>query len=373
MNVIYSVVELSGRRDARGLRFDHSKCTQMDLGASTVLDVIVLRLRREWRARGGPFGLGGVYPDDTRVRSLFQSMGMTKHLKVRGARAPEEFERDFVPFYLFSGDRKTSTKLLGGSDQELAATKLVQYLNRCFEKAGYRLDLAGQRHVVKWVGEIITNAEEHSGRNEWFAIGYMVPPNPNTGKLIDTDTLVGECQLVIFNFGRTIFDSIIDPNTPIGTRSEISKLAATHSRKQFFFAESFTQADLCTLYALQDGVSRFSMRPGATSRGKGTVQMINAFQKLGSSNQSTEPRMTLLSGRTRILFNSEYRLQPINVPGGTRNVIAFNAENDLEEKPDSRNVHTISGTFPGTLLSFKFFVDKNFLEKLSGEKMKMSL
>jgi hypothetical protein len=95
--------------------------------------------------------------------------------------------------------------------------------------------------------------------------------------------------------------------------------------------------------------------------------MIQAFQKLGSSAAEPEPNMTLLSGRTRILFNSKYSLVPVAVPGGTRSVIAFNENNDLEDKPDSANVHTVSGTFPGTLLSFKFFVDKGFLEKLSTE------
>jgi hypothetical protein len=299
-------------------------------------------------------------------------MGMTKHLRVRGAEAPEEFKSEVIPFELFLGDRNTSRKLLGGSDQELAATRLVQYLCKCFEKAGYKLNIHGQRHVVKWVGEIITNAEEHSGRNEWFSIGYMLPPNRSD----DGDSpehLIGECQLVIFNFGKTIFESIIDPNTPQGTRDEISQLAATHSRKKFFFAESFTQADLCTLYALQDGVSRFSVRPGASSRGKGTVQMINAFQQLGSSAGHSQPRMTLLSGRTRILFDPKYRLQPVRVPGGVRNIIAFNDQNDLEEKPDPANVHMISGTFPGALLSFKFFMDRSFLKKLSKNELEVSL
>jgi hypothetical protein len=363
-NVIRSVIEICRRRDARSLRFDHSKCTRMDLGASTVLDVVVLRLLREWRARGGPFGLGGVFPENERVKNLFQCMGMTKHLKVKGAEAPVEFEQNVVPFELFAGKRTSGSHLRGGSHQELAASKLVRYLNLCFEKAGFRLGIKGQRHVVKWAGEVITNAEEHSGQNEWFAIGYMVPPDP---KNVAPSNLVGECQLVIFNFGKSIFQSIIDPNTPAGTRDEISRLAATHSRKKFFFAENFTQADLCTLYALQDGVSRFSQRPGAISRGKGTVQMIQAFQKLGSSAAEPEPNMTLLSGRTRILFNSKYSLVPVAVPGGTRSVIAFNENNDLEDKPDSANVHTVSGTFPGTLLSFKFFVDKGFLEKLSTE------
>src|SRR4029078_437433 len=37
LNVIYSVLDVSTRPDARSLRFDHSKCIQMDLGASTVL------------------------------------------------------------------------------------------------------------------------------------------------------------------------------------------------------------------------------------------------------------------------------------------------------------------------------------------------
>jgi hypothetical protein len=61
------------------------------------------------------------------------------------------------------------------------------------------------------------------------------------------------------------------------------------------------------------------------------------------------------------------------VPGGVRNIIAFNDQNDLEEKPDPANVHMISGTFPGALLSFKFFMDRSFLKKLSKNELEVSL
>ncbi|MEA3207132.1 MAG: hypothetical protein QOE70_189 [Chthoniobacter sp.] len=71
--------------------------------------------------------------------------------------------------------------------------------------------------------------------------------------------------------------------------------------------------------------------------------------------------MVLLSGRTRIHFDKEYRLA--QDPNG-RWIIAFNADNDLQKRPDPKHVHSMQGFFPGTLLSFRFFIDKRHIESL---------
>jgi hypothetical protein len=92
--------------------------------------------------------------------------------------------------------------------------------------------------------------------------------------------------------------------------------------------------------------------------------MIEAFQNLGMSvDIACVPEMTLISGSTRIYFNNKYHLREEEVEAGRRKIIAFNEKNSLDEKPDSTHVHSLAGHFPGTLLTFRFFVDNRYLEK----------
>jgi hypothetical protein len=62
--------------------------------------------------------------------------------------------------------------------------------------------------------------------------------------------------------------------------------------------------------------------------------------------------MAILSGKTHILFDGTYQMAP---DASGRNVIAFNAQNDLSSKPDPKYVRNLGGDgFPGTVISIRF-------------------
>jgi len=179
----------------------------------------------------------------------------------------------------------------------------------------------------------------------------------------------GECQLVIFNFGKSIFESLSAPETPEATRTQVTALVDKHASKSFFLSQAYSPEDLWTLYALQEGISRFSPVPGEIDRGKGTVKMIQAFQALGATiDQNLHPEMTLVSGSSCIRFTKRYQMREVAFEGGSRQIIAFNDTNSLDERPDSSHVHSLQGKFPGTLLTFRFFIDKRYLERVLHNK-----
>jgi len=365
LNVLYSIVAASNK-EPYSIFIDHSKCKNMDLGASAVLDVITLSIRQEWRVNTISYHIAGRYPDDSDVMAVIACMGITKHLKATGMQVPKEVEEQFVKFELLHGRRQAKDRILAPSSQEKAATDLALYLNGCFEKAsGYSFKGSGKKQVVQWAGELITNAEEHSEQAEWYSIAYMKPVE--SAQIEDgTQAVMGECHLVVFNFGRSIYESLSSEDTPVGTREQISNLVNKHASKGFFGIGQYNPEDLWTLYALQDGVSRFAETPGSISRGKGTVKMIQAFQTLGETLENDDgkhPEMALVSGKTCIRFDQKYKLVPVSFPGGERFIVAFNENNSLEEKPDRRNVSGIGGFFPGTLLTFRFYIDRRYLDK----------
>ncbi|MFN2476427.1 MAG: hypothetical protein ABR526_08825 [Chthoniobacterales bacterium] len=363
LDTIYSLLQIPRRHKARQVWFDHRACQHMDLGASALLDVCVMNLRTEQLHRRHGYTFGGEFPKDEHVGNILRCMGITKHLEVPGAEPPDSFDKTLVKFNLFRGHRNHSSPARGGSDQERASTELALHLDKCLRRAARRrLTPEAMSLIGNWAGEIITNAEEHSGKDMWFAIGYMEPPPIVAIDSTGEASTASECQLTIFNFGNTIHDTLTAPKTPDGTKADIGRLVDIHNRKNFFGAsERFTEPDLWTLYALQDGVSRFNEAPGSDDRGRGTVNMIHVCQTLGRSNDATkQPIMTLVSGSTRIVFDGTYPMRWKAFPEGARRIIAFNQHNDLEEKPDGKCVHSVSGRFPGTILTFKFFIDNMY-------------
>jgi hypothetical protein len=125
------------------------------------------------------------------------------------------------------------------------------------------------------------------------------------------------------------------------------------------------------LYALQGGVSRFNIdRRDVGDRGQGTADMIEFFQYLGQQVTGPDtPQMCVVSGRTHLLFDNTYRItrQPSDT-GAQRRIIALNPENDFRRPPDTRCVHILKDSFPGTLISLRFFIDPAHLEAMGSSK-----
>ena len=174
LDTLYSLVALSREAQPTGLFIDHTDMKETDMAASALHDLIVINVRNEWRAHGRKYNLGGCIPEDHRMAYGVMCTGLTKSLKIKSLTPPPEMEQQFVKFPLFHGTKAARNSK--STDQEKAATKLALHLDECLQFAGgYRLSDDGKAQIVKWVGEVISNAEEHSDHNDWYAIGYMEP------------------------------------------------------------------------------------------------------------------------------------------------------------------------------------------------------
>jgi hypothetical protein len=262
---------------------------------------------------------------------MIKTMGVTRHLNIPNAEPPPDFVRRILQLPLQHGKRRSPNTSFKNNDQERVCTQLAKHLDSCFKKAaGFKLTAEGHAIVANWAGEIITNAEEHSG--------------------------------------ETIYQSLNSPNTSKELRDSIEALVRKHTSRGFFSLSSrYTAAELWTLYALQDGVSRLNQGYGTSDRGRGTVQLIEAFQELGRTiDDSRIPSMVLVSGNTKIVFDGKYKMQEETMSnGGRRHIIAFNKSNSLDERPDQDCVMKIDGFFPGTLLALRFYLDQRFLKAIN--------
>lgn len=75
--------------------------------------------------------------------------------------------------------------------------------------------------------------------------------------------------------------------------------------------------------------------------------------------------MGLVSGKTYILFDGKYKLREKALPDGEkRQIIAFNEENNLEIPPSHTHVQSLPFKFPGTLVSLRFILHREYLRRV---------
>lgn len=325
---------LDNRRN-RSLFIDHSRCKQLDLCASLVMDTVI-----EHRRRSATLGMAGKFSADERVNILLRASGLLERIHHPSSVLPPEIEAKVKKSPLFSGFSKYSEK---SPHCDRAATELTQYFSTCLEQAGGTLSRPGQNKLSTLIGEAITNAEEHA-RGKWYAKAHYdrLRPGEQEG---------GACHIVLVNFSETtIFSSFMSPRASAETFDRMRAYAGKHLGLGFR-GKPFDEEALCTLYALQEGISSLPER-----RGTGTTNLIDFFLQLAGKN----PKMCVLSGRSLILFDGKYSLRPEPFEGGDRQVIAFNRENSLERPPDGDYVRTLSKPFVGTLISLKFNLKEKY-------------
>lgn len=329
---------LARRRGAhlRGVVFDHSAVKEFDLAAECTLDIVAIDLRRE--NRGRKLILRGHLPEDDRARRFIRAVGIIKNLSVAQHYLPEEEERRLKIFKMRTRRNTTASPLYKAQ----VLKEFVDYIDECLVEHGFKLRPEERARLLIYAGEILDNAEEHAGMREWSIVGY-----------VDTDSEDHLCEIAIFNFGRSFAETFSSLSQNSYAYKEVAPYLDQHRRKGFFNT-GWREEDLLTLVALQGHVSSKNTS-SSTTRGQGTVDIIKFFQKVhlecvGTAGPCAE--MAILSGKTHILFDGTYQMAP---DASGRNVIAFNAQNDLSSKPDPKYVRNLGGDgFPGTVISIRF-------------------
>lgn len=339
--------------DIKDLHLNHKECKVLDLGASTVMDVIIMEARNEWKRRRKKSPLNGKYSRDKKVNEILKVVGLHKDIGHQDSlQLPAEIKKNYSTFNLRIGQKEIINKPGQSTYREKVATELTIYFDDILKKHKVQLTGSGINKLSQLLTEILDNTEQHSSTNHWYVNGYR-----------DEN---GTCNICIFNFGESIHKTLSTAVLDIKTKTHIIDLINKHMNQGYFRTSEWSAESLWTLYALQEGVSRFNTDQSIredTIRGLGTTMLIDFFMQLSSKDGDSLPKMAILSGNTYILFDEIYKLEKKAFQGGSRKIIAFNKENDLNQKPDNKNVKTLKNHFPGTIISLKFKLDDNFLKE----------
>lgn len=362
LDALHTFASQAATRPAR-VFFDQHKCESIDLCAGAVLNALAraaiayARTHPGVRARGRRTKLQyrGNLPQSLACAEIVAATGIPREL---GVEPPESYASALLTFkyhQLVQG-RFTGHESRRSSVCEIQTTRLVQYLDECFRSYGFKLSSSAVDEIAQLVGEVVNNCEDHSGRPEWWISAYLRQSDEHT---------YGDCHVTIFNFGRTIAESMQTLPADAKLRLDIQAIVAHHRAKGTLNAK-YTEEAVWTLCALQQRVSRKNAaRSDVGNQGQGTVRLMEIFQRIGRvESAAAEPAMALISGRTYVSF-SRYRLRPMPEIGGeSRRIIAFNRPNSMLLPPDTEAVRVLKHRFPGTILSLRFFLDRKYLTKV---------
>ena len=356
-----SIVSILIFQKSKTLLLDYTKCKSVDLFTQIYLDAILsdfcLFMKRCERAKVNKYlkvsSIGGENMKDRKVRRLLNSVGspailMNRNVSYDGVK----------PYRLRCFDGSCLNPNSRKAQKEIDTTTLLDYVNECLSKVNKTLTNDASQNLGYVIGETIINAEEHSSLHYRYLIGYFEEYN-------DGDKHYGLLNLVIMNFGQTIYEKFRSPL--FGTRvnekcvEQMEELSEDYRRKNRF-KQHFTEETLWTLYSLQGGVS--CIPPDIRLRGNGTIQFINSFFKLkGNDRVDNVSCMYLLSGNTRIDFDGTYQLHKIRANNGDyKDIISFNKSGLLTDEPDRKFVRNVSTYFPGTAIFAKLLINDDDLK-----------
>jgi hypothetical protein len=237
----------------------------------------------------------------------------------------------------------------------IITSEIVNYINNCLRKHETSLNIIGQTSLEGIISEILNNAEDHGVYNNWYVTANF---SQETSNPTSTDNVIGEMNLAIMNFGRSIYDGLMD--TRVENQENYDELLRAKSNlEQQFPKHGYSDESLFTLYALQEGTSRLKYKD--FSRGTGTMKFINSFLKLGDfedQSKGYKPSLSIFSGSTLIICDNNYK------PFINDNVylLTLNSEKDLHYPPKATNLVELKHSFPGTLLNVHLYISKGHLE-----------
>jgi len=317
------------------LFLDYSKCEELGLCASSVTDIIILNGIKYRRIINKPLNTRGNVPKSKEAREIFIISGLVKHLGISKIENKNTVRLDIIK----------------NEEQGKMTDKIIQYYDKCLNTQNYQLTAQGKSKFAHMIGEVLDNVNQHAGElATWYASGHFN---------IDKDRKDGKCRLVLFDFGDSIYEGLNREDTTEYTKKLLRDKTKEHYN---IFNKKWNEEPLWMLYVLQYNVSRKRVDV-EDDRGKGTIKLINNFMHIGKNMEGNNPIMAILSGNGYILFDSTYTLKEKMVNDKQIPIIAFNEENDLSKKPDSKYVKRIDENFPGTMISMEFYLDKEYIEK----------
>jgi len=340
-------------KTAYDLHVDHSDTEIIDLDASFLFDRLIKDYSKYWARLHIKIRISGKASVHTEVNNFLLSFGLLNELNITHHNLfPDKADKDYSDKYITYKKRGTSDKkYLAGN----ASTELVNYFNKCFIENNFKIIDEAKTSLMDCFGEIIKNAEEHSGRKqtEWTVLGCY---NKTTHS----------CSFSIINHGNSFYQSLAEnESTAKEILKEVSDVIYSHNNvmKKLTIDRNLYEQSIWTYMAIQDGISSKRSESGkASTRGQGIMDVVQFIDQI-RNKENHETHLCIISGNTFLNIDYEYSVieKKIGKNQETRRFIYFNKDGNLSSPPDLKKLKPIKIRFPGVIFSGYFTIDENYL------------
>ncbi|MGL4861781.1 MAG: hypothetical protein ACRC4T_01505 [Cetobacterium sp.] len=348
---------------------DFTKCEKIDLCASTILTIILINLQAEKEN----MSIVATLSHSLSSNSLLKYQGFLKYLSITYQNNKNE---NFLEYRIDNSNIKTFNMIIGGKTEKNAYKKLISddklsldysdrslkvitdFFNECLKTKKFELTDEGERIFKGMLGEITTNLKEHLGDvfSEYCISGFY---KEEEGK--------GVGELLFFNLGNTFYEGLKN-NSTTDIKEILEQLSSAYEERVSPFNRIFTEENLWTQMALHKSISREYLKEKNNNRGTGSIRLLNFFFDISRNEENhlknQQPRMSLISGKTKIQFDISER-KYYNENEGT---IIFNESDYIFDTQNSKNICSTEVFYPGAIISLNFILEREWLESSREEK-----
>jgi len=353
---INKIIDILLCKKIKKLNLSHAKVKKTSLGSESLLGLVVSELvltkhdKKDLQVDN--FTISGKLPkNNSDAIQLILSIGLIEELTKRLSRETNNVHDKNIHLFLDSSKPEQNSGLK--VDQKAKTSKdCVDYLERCLNSHELTLSEEIQFKLKACLGEIIDNADEHSNRTKsnWIIRGYFNNTESPKNRYL---------ELSVFNFGNSIIENFNELNENSKAKQNALRYVDKHKNK-------VSSDCLYSIHALQGSVS--TKKDDEPTRGQGTVTLIETFEllyrdycKLRDSNSDVNVEMNIISGRSVINFDGQYKSSTkINDDGSETFEMPFNKENSLSFPPDERITKKMNGiSFPGVMINIRIPLQGN--------------
>ena len=339
--------------------FDYINCNEIDLCTQVIFDIILKEYDKFTKLSVNkklpwPRIHGGVNMHNESVSKMMWSVGSPSNLGIKSNNF-RDVEKLNLQIYDHTKEKDANRRM---EKKDIDTTEIAEYVMNSLKKVGKKLTPRKRDDLCNVIGEILINAEEHSTTKHRISCGYFIEKNIK-------DKHYGLFQLVILNFGQTIYEKFKSEDCPNkDIVDNMKRLSKKYTESFFFIPRKFEEETLWTLYALQEGVT--SISTDSYKRGNGSIRFIESFFNIkGSQRDDNISRMTIVSGNTKIVFDGSYSITDGKSSNGTcHKMMTFNKSGSLDDKPDNEYVKHTDYYFPGTMICAELLLNDDDVKKI---------
>lgn len=343
LSIFKKIAELESIKPFRTCELNYLDTTIDDISPYLLLGSITRKMF--------PFIRGGKISEN--LRYAMRPLKLDEFLGIIGVGYSDKIPNMLaLPVYTRNDKNDLTKDVTTSSSREFVSFKVCEQFNFWLQKVSelshtkVQLSSNGKLYLGNIIGEILDNAEKYASLDnndgDWNITCFME---------FNQQKNEYKCCLSIFNEGISIAKSI-----------QHTKDKSVKERLDSYINEN-RQCDkdlLSTVFALQDNST---MDNSSSCGGLGMMHIVNFIKLIGKNNhEDKQPQLVIISGNSYIKFSGNY-LSSTNTNDQQigKRYQWFNENNIQSAPPDNKNIFCLKNYIAGTIISTRFYLDKEVL------------